>query len=101
MVHELAHTWDFYYSNHFNSFISEQNDVRNLYSKYLNSSNRPFRDYSYTNIQEFFADSVRYYYLKYIDPSSYFQNLTYPDDVRRVLEKYICIAKNNYQKGSC
>lgn len=101
MVHELAHTWDFYYGNHFDNIISEQNDIRNLYNKYLNSVNRPFRDYSYTNIKEFFADSVRYYYLKYIDPKDYFKNLSYPDDVKSVLEKYICIAKNNYQKGSC
>mgnify|MGYP003303599511 CR=1 FL=1 len=36
-----------------------------LNERYQNMSNRPFRDYSYSNIREFFADSVRYYYFKY------------------------------------
>lgn len=100
-VHELAHTWDFYYSNFFNKNISDENDYINLYSKYKNDSNRPFRDYSYSNIREFFADSVRYYYFKYIDPINYYSGLNYPQDIKNVLEKYICIAKNNYNNLSC
>ncbi len=101
MVHELAHTWDFYYSNYFEKNISDQNDYINLYSKYKNNSNRPFRDYSYSNIREFFADSVRYYYFKYIDPKIGYANLDYPKDIKDVLEKYICISKNNYSNIGC
>lgn len=100
-VHELAHTWDFYYKNYFKKNISDENDFVNLYSKYQNSNNRPFRDYSYSNIREFFADSVRYYYFKYIDPITYYRNLNYPSDIKKTLEKYICIANNNYSNIGC
>lgn len=101
MVHELAHTWDFYYSNHFSKNISDENDYINLFSKYQNMTNRPFRNYSYTNIKEFFADTIRYYYFKYLDPRGAYVNLDYPEDVKKVVEKYMCVAKNNYQRGNC
>lgn len=101
IVHELAHTWDFYYSNFMDNDVTDESDVINLYNKYMNMSSRPFRDYSYTDIREFFADMVRYYYLKYIDPTSNYQNLSYPSDIRFVLEKYICIANNNYDENKC
>ena len=100
-VHELAHTWDFYYGNYFKKNISDQSDYINLYSKYKNQTNRPFRDYSYSNIREFFADSVRYYYFKYIDSMYEYQSLNYPSDIKKVVEKYICIAKNNYNESGC
>lgn len=96
LVHELAHTWDFYYSNYFDKNISDQNDFVNLYSKYRNSSSRPFREYSYSNIREFFADSVRYYYFKYIEPISNYSKLDYPSDIKNTLEKYIYIANKGY-----
>lgn len=101
IVHELAHSWDFYYSNYFSNTMSEENDIVNLYSKYQNNYDRPFRDYSYSNIREFFADSIRYYYFKYLDPIDYYRNLDYPNDIKKVVEKYICIANNNYNKEKC
>lgn len=101
IVHELAHTWDFYYRNYFSKNISDENDFVNLYSKYQNSKDRPFRDYSYNNIREFFADSVRYYYFKYVDPLYEYLILDYPMDIKIVVEKYMCIANNNYNKFAC
>ena len=101
MVHEMAHSWDFYYATKLGSNISSQNDVINLYDKYKNKSNRPFRDYSYSNIYEFMADMMRYYYFKYYEPRGSFKNLSYPSDIKKVLEKYICISKNNYDESKC
>lgn len=101
MVHELAHTWDFYYSNFFNNPISDEADVMNLFTKYSNYTNKPFRTYSYSNNREFFADMMRYYYFKYLDKKSDFVNLNYPEDIKVVMEKYICIASNNYDKTKC
>jgi len=101
IVHELAHTWDFYYKNYFSKNISDENDFVNLYSKYKNLNNRPFREYSYSNIREFFADSVRYYYFKYIDPLYEYYVLDYPIDIKKAVEKYICIANNDYHNYDC
>ncbi len=101
MVHEMAHSWDFYYANRLGSNISSQSDIINLYSKYKDLKNRPFREYSYSNIYEFFADMVRYYYFKYNVPKSGFKELDYPSDIKKALEKYICISENNYQEDKC
>ena len=30
-----------------------------------------------------------------------YKNVAYPGDIKKVLEKYICIANNNYKEGSC
>lgn len=101
IVHELAHTWDFNYSTKVGKTISSETDIVNLYNKYINNANRPFRDYSYTSVTEFFADMVRYYYLKYIDSNSQFNNESYPSDIKTIMEKYICLAKNNYEVRKC
>ncbi len=101
MVHEMAHSWDFYYASKFGDNISSQSDVINLYNKYKGMSNRPFRDYSYSSIYEFIADMMRYYYFKYYVPRTGFSNLNYPSDIKKVLEKYICISKNNYDESKC
>ena len=101
IVHEMAHSWDLYYGNFTGKDISEQSDIINLYNKYKNSSNRPFREYSYTDIKEFVADMVRYHYLKYIEPNYEYKGLIYPEDIKKVLEKYICIANNNYDSNKC
>ena len=101
MVHELAHTWDFNYSNYLKTNISDSSDVINIFSKYKNMKNRPFRDYSYSNIREFFADAFKYYYFKYMDMNAQYVNLDYPEDIKKVIEKYICITKNNYNEGAC
>lgn len=101
IAHELTHTWDFYYKNYNGNYISEQSDIQNLFNKYKNMNNRPFRDYSYTRIEEFFADMFRYYYLKFIDPIYEYSSRDYPSDIKQVLEKYICIANNNYDEKKC
>lgn len=101
LVHEMAHSWDFYYATKLGSNISSQGDVINLYDKYKDSSSRPFRDYSYSNIYEFIADMMRYYYFKYYVPRSPFKNYNYPNDIKKTLEKYICISKNNYDESKC
>ena len=101
MVHEMTHTWDFHYASKLDNNITSQNDIINLYNKYLNMDNRPFRDYSFSNIYEFFADAVKYYYFKYKVPTVGYVDLDYPDDIRIVIEKYICIAENNYNTNKC
>ena len=101
MVHEMAHSWDFYYANKLGSNISSQSDVINLYNKYKDKSDRPFRDYSYSSIYEFVADMMRYYYFKYEVPKTNFSILNYPADIKKTLEKYICISKNNYNESKC
>lgn len=101
MVHEMAHSWDFYYAKRLGNNISSQSDIINLYNKYKNDSNKPFRAYSYSNIYEFVADMMRYYYFKYYVPRVEFKDLNYPSDIKKTLEKYICIAKNNYQEEGC
>ena len=101
MVHEMAHSWDFYYATKLGENISSQSDVINLYNKYKDKKNRPFRDYSYTSIYEFIADMMRYYYFKYDVPRAGFSSLTYPSDIKKVLDKYICISKNNYDESKC
>ncbi len=101
MVHEMAHSWDFFYASKFGDNISNQSDLINLYNKYKNAKNRPFREYSYSSIYEFMADMMRYYYFKYYVPRIGFSNLNYPNDIKKVLEKYICISKNNYDESKC
>ena len=101
IVHEMGHTWDFHYKSVLGKEISKQNDIVNTFNKYKNMSNRPFRDYSYTDIREFLADMVRYYYLKYTDPIMEYSTRDYPTDIKEELEKYICITNNNYKEDKC
>lgn len=101
MVHEMAHSWDFYYATKLGSNISSQSDIINLYNKYKDLDDRPFREYSYSNIYEFIADMMRYYYFKYEVPSEPYNKMEYPKDIRRILERYICVAKNNYNESKC
>lgn len=100
MIHEMTHSWDFYYAKKIGTNISSESDIINLYNKYLENDNRPFRDYSYSSIYEFFADMMRYYYFKYIDTSKNV-SYNYPSDIKQVMEKYICIAQNNYDRKKC
>ena len=34
-------------------------------------------------------------------PTGEHKNANVPDDIKKVIEKYICIAKNNYQQNGC
>ena len=101
MVHELSHSWDFYYATKVGDNITSQSDIINLYNKYSKLSNRPFRDYSYSNQFELLADMMKYYYFKYLVPRNGYKDLNYPNDIKEVLEKYICISKNNYNDEKC
>lgn len=101
IVHEMGHTWDFHYKSVLGKEISKQNDIINSFNKYKEMSSRPFRDYSYSDIREFFADMVRYYYLKYTDPIYEYSSKTYPEDIKGNLEKYICITDNKYKEDKC
>lgn len=64
LVHEFAHNMD-YYNHHFtgNGYISNQINYSNLFNKY---KGKILRSYSFTNRQEFFADSYSYYFHKYL-----------------------------------
>ena len=86
LVHELAHNFDIncqkydktetflnvvqIYSLMFNKYyyneISKTKEFNDLFNKYKNESNKPLRDYSYTDIKEFFADALgNYFEIKY------------------------------------
>ena len=101
IIHELVHSWDNYYKALKGITISENSDVIALYNKYKNAGSKPLRDYSYTNYAEFIADMYSWYYFLYIDtkekPNIVLQNTYYPSDMKKVVEKYISIAKNGYK----
>jgi len=101
IIHELVHSWDNYYKAQKGLPISENSDVKALYNKYKNAKTRPLRDYSYTNYGEFIADMYSWYYFLYIDTTQKLsivsQNTYYPSDMKKVIEKYITIAKNGYK----
>ena len=101
MIHEFSHSWDFYYAFKTGNNLSNESDVINLYNKYSKLTERPFRAYSYSSIYEFLADSVKYYYFKFIVPRNEFDKLDYPSDIQKTIEKYICIAQNNYDIKQC
>ena len=101
MVHEMAHSWDFYYAKRLGDNISSQSDVINLYNKYKNQPRSIFREYSFINLYEFVADMMRYYYFKEYVPRTPYKNLDYPTDIKTSLEKYICISINDYVEGKC
>ena len=116
VTHELGHSIDFYYGyginhpkpitkNYYtfngNQSIANQNDIKNLFSKYKLSRNRPLRDYAYKNINEFIAESFAYYYLSFIVPTKGYDVSKYPDDLKQTIEKYFCIAENNYELSKC
>ena len=131
IVHEMAHAWDSYFPFKINdiypkeisskveklnftsykkSKLSKQAEITDLYKKYYDGSYESkdwnnwegvLSGYSNTNEGEFFAEMIALYYLKYIVPTGKFVNVNYPDDVKKVAEKYICIAKNNYHTSKC
>lgn len=101
LVHEMVHAWDSYYKARYGVYLSSQSDVVSLYNKYKNASRQPLRDYSYSKIQEFVADMYSWYYFIYLDkqsmPDVVKNNTYYPSDMKKVMEKYIKIAKNGYK----
>lgn len=100
IVHELTHSWNSYYRAVWGKYITDDLDFIRLYNKYANDSNRPLRDYSYTNINEFLADVYAWYYFLYIDtseqPDVVLNSSYYPKDMKNTIEKYIRISQNGY-----
>lgn len=99
-----------YYTDYNSSLISNQSDLKQVYNKYLAQYNQtkgqieyngPLNEYAFTDTSEFMAEAFAYYYLKYLVPTGKYKNAYYPDDIKKVIEKYICIAKNNYQQNGC
>ena len=129
LVHEMTHAWDFYYpykltgkipkvgdlgriwynsTAEYNQVfgterISAQKDIIALFNKYKRQypSTRPFGDYAYSAVTEFVAEAFAHYYAKYLVPLTKYKDMNYPDDIKTTLEKYICVAKNNYDASKC
>jgi hypothetical protein len=124
VVHELAHVW----SN--NKNISRNDDIKELYTKYKAKYQNDYdeelricttcsggtdvddflfsngkilfnRLSTYENEEEFFAYAFSWYYLKYIDPTDIYKDYDYPEDIKKVMDKYVCLAKNIYDEGKC
>lgn len=64
-VHEMMHYHDFMYELKYRSKLSDSSELSSLYNKYKYSSDRPLRDYSYVNREEFMAEIAMFYYSKY------------------------------------
>ena len=109
IVHELSHALDIRYKNILGHFLNEEKDIADLRNKYVNSSNRPLSDYAYTYSKgmlfEFFAELMTYYYINYIDTSipedMSYRRGNFPDDMKKIAEKYLCIGRNNYDFSKC
>lgn len=78
VVHELVHLYDkITYFNKNGILLSNTNLVNNLYNKYKVISNRPMRDYAYTDKVEFLAEMGMWYYKKHYLKES----VDLPDDI--------------------
>ncbi len=110
-VHELTHVIDVKYKAISGHFLAEEKELINLRNKYKNVNNRPLRDYAYSdsgnsNVPEFFAELITYYYFNYVDTSYVIDEAGYrrgnfPDDMKKIAEKYLCIGRNNYDFSKC
>ena len=109
IVHELSHALDHYYGtrtrNYSSGKIRHKEDVINLYNSYLNQSPRPLRNYSYTSIAEFWADSSRWYYSEEFNGFDNASTMTgvpeyqpANDEIKDMVRKYMCIARNNFDE---
>lgn len=69
VVHEIGHAYDREFYNIFGKSIRDRAEISDKYNKYMNKSSaeRPMRDYSYTKIQEFVADMVRFSSYRYFE----------------------------------
>lgn len=76
-IHEMTHYHDFMYELKYKTYLSSSYEVSSLYNKYVNMSNRPMRDYSYSNKQEFMAEMAMWYYNKHYLGG----NIYLPDDI--------------------
>lgn len=105
LVHEIGHAFDKSYGYHFEKIVSETDVIKSLYNKYKNISGRPLRNYSYTNLYEFVADSfsntMRELLYQKENKYPYTNQGKLPDDIRNTIIGYInqkrdYLIKNNY-----
>ncbi len=69
-----------------------------IFNNYKNMKNRPMRDYSYTNTNEFIAESIAYYYYyKYKNTIAPAKGNPLTSDIVSLVEKYISFAQNGYK----
>ena len=109
-IHELSHTLDVRYKSIHGHYMNEEQELIELRNKYKNINNRPLRNYAYSDkgnssVPEFFAELLTYYYINYVDTTTQLDNNyirgNFPDDMKKMAEKYICIGRNNFDKSKC
>ena len=105
LVHELGHALSYNYKAYnYDKAMHDEDDVVALYNKYKNypASTRPLTAYAQTSEIEFFAEAVaHYYHYVYGIGTEYDPTYSYgplPDDIKNMVTKYICVAKNGYNK---
>ena len=114
IVHELAHSFDMQYEYINKKRIAFEDDVTALYKKYKDyKTNRPLSYYAFNGTGrydtriEFFAELMAFYYLNYVDKNyvvlegEHFYRGNFPDDMKKVAEKYVCIGMNKLDKTKC
>ncbi len=120
LVHEMVHTWDNYYSvkkgdigpkvisrkNENGGYdiikpINSMPDIKEIYDKYNTRSACSGKFYCARKISEFVAEMFSHYYDAFMIKKSLLKESDYPADIKKVIEKYICVAKNNYQETGC
>ncbi len=105
ITHELGHCYDNKYKQIFGENISKQEDIINLYNKYINANPRPLSDYAYgdSDHYEFVAEAVLEVYRldklndNYEPYHSQMGNVYVTDDIKDVIHKYLDIG-NKYLK---
>ena len=98
-VHELGHTFDYYYKYKTGMKISDQPDIVELYNKYkAYKKNRPISAYAYTDEGEFVAEiTAAYYTFKYNKIKNTRNYNLLPNDIIKAFEYYINNAKAMYK----
>ena len=87
--------------------VSAQSDLLSLYNKYKKILPHYFRDYAFSASTEFVAESFANYYYKFLNPKKYLNEKNsyeadeFPDDLKELWQKYICISNNNYNPTGC
>ena len=104
MIHGLIHSMDNAYEKKYNKLASNEDDVKALFNKYKNEK-KYLRGYAYNNSNEFFAELLTFYYINYVDKNyviedtssklqkNYYYRGNYPDDMKKIAEKYLDIFK--------
>lgn len=108
IIHELFHSVDSRYKYHFEKYISDEDDIVQLFNKYESSSlakhslpvysinDKPLRFYAYENTKEFFAELMTFYYINYIDTNYKLLDIKY----ERKIYGYFAITKEAYFRGN-